>query len=48
MRQVMEQRLNSDLGEYDFWLQDSQKLEEGMTLVEQCLQGEGLVQINME
>ena len=48
LRQVLEQRLNTDLGEYDFWLQDSQKLEEGMTLVEQCVQGEGLVQINVE
>merc|ERR1719209_2496987 len=48
LRQVLEQRLNTDLGEYDFWLQDSQKLEEGMTPVEQCVQGEGLVQINVE
>lgn len=48
LRQVLEQRLTSDLSDYDFWLQDSQKLEEGMTLVEQCVQGEGLVQINVE
>ena len=43
LRQVLEKRLNTDLGEYDFWHQDSHKLEEGMTLVEQCMQGEGLV-----
>merc|ERR1719357_322466 len=48
LRQVLEQRLSIDLSDYDFWLQDSQKLEEGMTLVEQCVQGEGLVQINVE
>ena len=28
--------------------QDQQPLEETMTLVEQCVQGEGLVQINVE
>ena len=41
LRQVLEKRLNTDLGEYDFWHQDSHKLEEGMTLVEQCMQGGG-------
>ena len=32
----------------DTLLQDQQPLEETMTLVEQCVQGEGLVQINVE
>ena len=32
----------------DILLQDQQPLEETMTLVEQCVQGEGLVQINVE
>ncbi len=31
-----------------FVLQDSQLLEPHMNLVEQCVQGEGLVQINVE
>ena len=32
----------------DFWLQDSQLLEPHMNLVDQCVQGEGLVQIICE
>jgi len=48
LRSVLEQKLDTDLSQYDFWLQDQQQLEETMTLVEQCVQGEGLVQINVE
>jgi len=45
---VLQQRFNADLSDYDFWLQDSQILEPHMNLVDQCVQGEGLVQINVE
>ena len=48
LRLILEQKLDVDLSQYDFWLQDTQMLEESMTLVEQCVQGEGLVQINVE
>ena len=48
LRRALERRLNVDLSEHDFWLQDSQLLPENTTLVEQCVQGEGLVQINVE
>ena len=48
LRSVLEQKLDTDLSQYDFWLQDQQQLEETMTLVEQCVQGEGLVQIDVE
>ena len=48
LRSVLEQKLGCDLSDHDFWLQDQQPLEETMTLVEQCVQGEGLVQINVE
>ena len=48
LRIILEQKLDVDLSQYDFWLQDTQLLEENMTLVEQCVQGEGLVQINVE
>lgn len=48
LRKALERRLHVDLSEHDFWLQDSQLLPENTTLVEQCVQGEGLVQINVE
>jgi len=48
LRMVLQQRFNADLTDYDFWLQDSQILEPDMNLVDQCVQGEGLVQINVE
>jgi len=48
LRETLEQRLGADLTDYDFWLQDTQLLEPHMNLVDQCVQGEGLVQINVE
>ncbi|TRY64089.1 hypothetical protein TCAL_10776 [Tigriopus californicus] len=45
---ALEKRLGLGLRDYDFWLQDTQRLPENTTLVEQCVQGEGLVQINVE
>lgn len=45
---ALEKRLGLNLLDFDFWLQDAQQLPENTTLVEQCVQGEGLVQINVE
>ena len=48
LRKMLEKKIKMNLRQYDFWLQDSQLLPENTTLVEQCVQGEGLVQINVE
>lgn len=48
LRKKLEKKTKISLKDYDFWLQDSQLLPEDTTLVEQCVQGEGLVQINVE
>ena len=48
LKKELEKRLRLDLTTFDFWLQDSQILPENTSLVEQCVQGEGLVQINVE
>lgn len=34
--------------EYEFWLQNAQMLESHKNLVDQCVQGEGIVQINVQ
>ncbi len=48
LKRILEKRFKVDLAEYDFWLQDSQLLPEETSLVDQCVQGEGTVQINVE
>ena len=48
LRNTLERRTGVDLSDHSFWLQDSQRLKEDSTLVDQCVQGEGLVQINLE
>ena len=48
LKRGLEKRLGRDLTDYDFWLQNSQILPENTTLVDHCVQGEGLVQINVE
>ena len=48
LRRVLEKKLKTDLSDFDFWLQDREQLDENMTLVEHTVQGEGLVQINLE
>lgn len=45
---MLEQRLGIELPGYEFWLQESQKLEPTRTLVDQCVQGEGIVQVNVQ
>jgi len=44
----LEAKLGYSLKDYEFWLQETQMLSDEMTLVDQCIQGEGLVQIKVE
>ncbi|CAG4949743.1 unnamed protein product [Parnassius apollo] len=48
LRSMLEQRLCADLSDYTFWLQDAKMLENHKTLVEQCIRGEGVVQVNVQ
>lgn len=45
LRTLLEQRTGLDLSDYRFYLQDVQELDASKNLVNQCVQGEGLVQI---
>ncbi|XP_061381604.1 DNA-binding protein Ets97D-like isoform X1 [Danaus plexippus] len=48
LKSMLERRLNTDLSDYTFWLQDAKMLENHKTLVEQCIRGSGLVQVNIQ
>lgn len=48
LRHLLEKRLNMSLSGYEFWLQDTQNLESHKNLVDQCVQGEGTVQVNVQ
>lgn len=48
LRSMLERRLGVDLSDYTFWLQDAKMLENHKTLVEQCIRGEGVVQVNIQ
>ncbi|XP_008205639.2 DNA-binding protein Ets97D isoform X2 [Nasonia vitripennis] len=48
LRNLLEQRIGIELSDYSFWLQDTQMLESHKNLVDQCVQGEGLVQVNVQ
>jgi len=48
LRELLEARLSCNLSEHEFYLQDSLPLDPTKNLVEQCVQGEGMVQINVE
>lgn len=48
LRTLLEQRLGISLQDYAFFLQDTQELNATKNLVDQCVQGEGLVQVNVE
>ncbi|KAK8778806.1 hypothetical protein V5799_019851 [Amblyomma americanum] len=48
LRSLLEQRLGINLQDYSFFLQDTQELNASKNLVDQCVQGEGLVQVNVE
>ena len=48
LKQELERTTKKDLSLYDIYLQDSQPLGPETTLVDQCVQQKGLVQINVE
>ncbi|KAF7994679.1 hypothetical protein HCN44_004151 [Aphidius gifuensis] len=48
LKNLLQIRTNYDISDFKFWLQDSQELEGHKNLVDQCVQGEGLVQVNVE
>ncbi|XP_037033169.1 DNA-binding protein Ets97D-like [Bradysia coprophila] len=48
LKKLLEQKIAINLAKYEFWLQDAQILEPDKNLVDQCVKGEGLVQINVQ
>ena len=48
LRRGLEQKLDRDLSQFDFWLQGTQLLEENTTLLEYCVQEEGLARIQVD
>ncbi|XP_017131253.1 DNA-binding protein Ets97D [Drosophila elegans] len=48
LKTLVEQKVGVCLNYYTFWLQDAQELESHKNLVDQCVRGEGLVQINVQ
>ncbi|XP_041373837.1 GA-binding protein alpha chain-like isoform X2 [Gigantopelta aegis] len=48
LKKLLEVRLQCCLGDHLFFLQDSIQLDENKSLVDQCVQGDGMVQINLE
>lgn len=48
LKVLLRQKLRRDLSHYDIWLQNAQYLDPSKTLVDQCDNGEGVVQINFQ
>ncbi|PVD27484.1 hypothetical protein C0Q70_12645 [Pomacea canaliculata] len=48
LKRLLEVRLQCSLADHQFYLQDSYPLDGSKSLVEQCVQGEGMVQVNLE
>lgn len=48
LKRLLEIRLQCSLADHQFYLQDSIELDSNKSLVDQCVQGEGMVQINLE
>lgn len=48
LKTLLEQKTGVNLAKYEVWLQNMQMLEPHKNLVDQCVKGEGLVQINAE
>ncbi|KAK3585088.1 hypothetical protein CHS0354_004277 [Potamilus streckersoni] len=48
LKHLLELRLQCSLADHQFYLQDSIPLDTNKSLVDQCVQGEGNVQINLE
>lgn len=45
---LLQEKTKKDLSQYEVWLQNVQTLEPFKTLVDQCVKGEGLVQVNAQ
>lgn len=48
LKVLLQEKTKKDLSGYDVWLQNVQMLEPFKTLVDQCVKGEGLVQVNAQ
>jgi len=48
LKTILGEKLGADLSHCQLWLQDILQLNEDNTLAEQCVQGQGLVQVNLE
>lgn len=48
LKTLLEQKTGMNLAKYEVWLQNMQMLEPHKNLVDQCVKGEGLVQINAQ
>lgn len=48
LKTLLEQKIGVSLQKYEVWLQNMQMLEPHKNLVDQCVKGEGLVQINAQ
>lgn len=48
LKVLLQEKTKKDLRDYNVWLQNVQMLEPFKTLVDQCVKGEGLVQVNAQ
>lgn len=48
LKVLLQEKTKKDLSGYNVWLQNVQMLEPFKTLVDQCVKGEGLVQVNAQ
>ncbi|XP_076457817.1 GA-binding protein alpha chain-like isoform X2 [Babylonia areolata] len=48
LKALLESRLQCSLADHQFFLQENIQLNSDKSLVEQCVQGEGMVQVNLE
>lgn len=48
LKVLLQQKTKKNLSNYEVWLQNVQMLEPFKTLVDQCVKGEGLVQVNAQ
>lgn len=48
LKNLLQEKTKKNLSNYEVWLQNVQVLEPFKTLVDQCVKGEGLVQVNAQ
>lgn len=48
LKNLLQEKTKKNLANYEVWLQNVQALESFKTLVDQCVKGEGLVQVNAQ